>query len=118
MSKDDILKIKREKQALKAEASRAATMAREEAEEYGQTWKQERTDQGYQQKLNGAGMAQMMGGGWGRQLAARKFDERIWRGWSDGGVVAGISRAMVGRGSNLAATKFGAPPWTQHIWYQ
>ncbi len=63
MSNDDIIKIETRKQELKVEASRAAAMAREEVKDYGQHWKQERTDQQFQQKLNGVGMAQMLGKG-------------------------------------------------------
>jgi hypothetical protein len=68
LSKDDILEIESEKQVLKAEALRAAAMAREKAKECGQTRKQERSDQWYQQMLNGAGMAQLMG--WGEAVGS------------------------------------------------
>ena len=68
LSKDDILEIKREKQVLKAEAPRAVAMVREKAKECGQTRKQERSDQRYQQMLNGAGMAQLMD--WGEAVGS------------------------------------------------
>ena len=63
MSNDEIIKIEMRKQELKAEASRAAVMVREEVKDYGQYQKQKRTDQWFQQKLNWVGMAQMMGEG-------------------------------------------------------
>jgi hypothetical protein len=66
--KDDILEIETRKGEVKAATLRAAAMARVEAMEFGQSRKQERTDNRYKEKLHGAGMAQMVGGGSGWQL--------------------------------------------------
>jgi hypothetical protein len=59
----DVLELERQRQAIKAEGTWQAAKAREDAKQYGISKKKERTDQRYQEKLNGAGMAQMMSGG-------------------------------------------------------